>query len=94
MDRPKDKTTAADAPRAPAATRAFGASEVAHYLRQHPDFLVENPELLDVLTPPALHRGERIADRAAAQHQSRKAHDIEQRQSDARKILDLARGDA
>ncbi len=61
MDRPKDKT-AADQPRTPAPARALTAADVAHYLRQHPDFLVENSDLLDILTPPALHRGERVVD--------------------------------
>ena len=41
---------------------ADGAAEVAAYLRQHPDFLVEHPELLEVLTPPRLQRGERVVD--------------------------------
>lgn len=62
MDRPKDKSTSAEPPRPVAAAHAPSAAEVANFLRQHPDFLIENPELLDVLTPPALHRGERIVD--------------------------------
>jgi uncharacterized protein len=39
-----------------------GAAEVRAYLRAHPDFLVHNPELLSVLTPPALQRGDQIVD--------------------------------
>lgn len=40
---------AAEAARPP----ALNADLVAGYLRRHPDFLAENPALLDVLTPPA-----------------------------------------
>ena len=62
MDRPKDKTsTLAEAPPS-VPVRAVGAAEVVAYLRQHPDFLVEHNELLEVLTPPALRRGERVVD--------------------------------
>lgn len=68
MDLPKDKPTLpslpAPAPR-PAGTTVEGgpsASEVAHYLRRHPDFLNEHLELLGVLTPPKLDRGERVID--------------------------------
>ena len=63
MDRPKDKTTPAD-PARPAlpARGAVGAAEVAAYLRQHPDFLVEHAELLQILTPPSQQRGERVVD--------------------------------
>ena len=59
MDRTKDKTVAAP-PQAPA--RGFGVEEVIAYLSQHPDFLVEHPEMLDVLTPPAVQHGDRIVD--------------------------------
>jgi uncharacterized protein YigA (DUF484 family) len=37
-------------------------SEVAEYLRRHPDFLVEHPDLLRLLTPPAHDRGEGVVD--------------------------------
>ncbi len=57
MDRPSDK---APVPALP--SRGIAAAEVAAYLRQHPDFLLQHPELLEVLTPPALQRGERIVD--------------------------------
>ena len=62
MDRPKDKTTALEPPHQALAPRPIGAAEVAAFLRQHPDFLNEHAELLDVLTPPALQRGERVVD--------------------------------
>jgi uncharacterized protein YigA (DUF484 family) len=35
---------------------------VAAYLRDHPDFLVQNPDLMPVLTPPALARGRGVVD--------------------------------
>jgi uncharacterized protein YigA (DUF484 family) len=37
-------------------------SEVADYLRRHPDFLVEHPDLVRLLTPPAHDRGEGVVD--------------------------------
>ena len=37
-------------------------AEVADYLRCHPDFLVEHPDLLRLLTPPAHDRGEGVVD--------------------------------
>ena len=62
MDRSKDKSSALEqqCPALPA--RVIGPDEVAAYLRQHPDFLVEHGELFEVLTPPALRRGERVVD--------------------------------
>lgn len=41
---------------------APSADAVADYLRHHPDFLVENPELIALLTPPEARRGERVVD--------------------------------
>jgi uncharacterized protein len=37
-------------------------AEVAGYLKRHPDFLVENPDLLAVLTPPSHRRGDNVVD--------------------------------
>lgn len=48
---------AADPPRG-----AMTAESVSAWLRRHPDFLIENPELLSFLTPPEFKRGERIVD--------------------------------
>jgi uncharacterized protein len=62
VDRPKDKTSPADPPRATLAGRGPSAAEVAAYLRQNPDFLVDHGDLLEVLTPPSLQRGERVVD--------------------------------
>jgi len=64
MDLPKDKP-ALPRPTAPiAATPARGpsAEEVLLYLQRHPDFLLAFPELLTVLTPPRLDRGDRVID--------------------------------
>ena len=38
------------------------AETVSAWLRRHPDFLLENPEILTLLTPPEFNRGERILD--------------------------------
>ena len=62
LDRPKDKAPL-EPPRPALPPRSIvGPAEVRAYLRQHPDFLVEHAELLEVLTPPALQRGERVVD--------------------------------
>jgi uncharacterized protein len=53
----------ADRDAAPRLTRAAPTgSEVAEYLRRHPDFLVEHPDLLRLLTPPAHDHGEGVVD--------------------------------
>ncbi len=41
---------------------ALSADAVAAWLRQHPDFLAENPELLFALTPPDQRAGQPVAD--------------------------------
>jgi uncharacterized protein YigA (DUF484 family) len=67
LDRSKDKTSPAEPgtrPERPAlpARPPLRAAEVAAYLRQHPNFLVEHGELLEVLTPPSRQSGERVVD--------------------------------
>lgn len=37
-------------------------TEVAEYLRQHPNFLIENPDLLDALIPPERNHGRGVVD--------------------------------
>ncbi len=48
--------------RATGADSPLSAAEVAAYLRCHPDFLTDNPDLVEVLTPPPAHCGEGIVD--------------------------------
>jgi uncharacterized protein YigA (DUF484 family) len=38
------------------------ADQVAAYLRAHPDFLVQRPDLIQALTPPSRHRGGSVVD--------------------------------
>ena len=48
----------------PAGTKAteFAATDVAAYLRRHPDFLVNRPDLLAVLAPPTREMGDGVVD--------------------------------
>lgn len=48
------------APRTP--TAVPGAAAVRAFLKSHPDFLVDNPDLLEVLTPPTQHNGSNVTD--------------------------------
>jgi len=41
---------------------ALTAEQVADYLSAHPDFLVNHPELIDILTPPSRTSGETVVD--------------------------------
>ena len=61
MDRPKDKPPAEPA-RAALPARSPSAAEVMAYLKQNPNFLLEHPDLLEVLTPPTRQSGERVLD--------------------------------
>ena len=64
MDLPKDKPALPSLP-APAAqpkTPELSPEAVADYLARHPDFLVNHPALLSVLTPPKVERGDRVVD--------------------------------
>ena len=45
-----------------AAGDPVSAAQVADYLRRHPDFFGQDPELLDVIQPPARDRGEGVVD--------------------------------
>jgi len=58
-DRPQDKVQNAVAAPVPSAVTDV---EVRAYLRAQPDFLLRNPDLLSVLTPPALQRGDKVVD--------------------------------
>jgi hypothetical protein len=61
LDRPKDRPPAEPA-RAALPSRAPSAADVAAYLRQNPDFLIEHPDLIEILTPPSRQSGERVLD--------------------------------
>ena len=57
MDRGKDTKIVGrplDTAGAPREARELDAGAVAEYLRRHPDFLTEHPELIPALTPPEL----------------------------------------
>ncbi|WP_207480209.1 DUF484 family protein [Arenibaculum pallidiluteum] len=43
-------------------TEGPGPEEVAAWLREHPDFLAQRPELAALLTPPRLERGKGVLD--------------------------------
>ena len=59
MDRTKDKSVV---PAKLAAASGLAPSDVVAYLRHHQNFLAEHPDLLQVLTPPAVQRGETVVD--------------------------------
>ena len=64
MDLPKDKQALPSLPAPEPQAKAIrpSAGEVVAYLRNHPDFLITHPELLSVLTPPKVERGDRVID--------------------------------
>lgn len=64
MDRREEPEDAPKTRPVPGAQRGHepSAAEVAAYLCTHPDFLVEHPELVAVLTPPEIRRGDNILD--------------------------------
>jgi uncharacterized protein YigA (DUF484 family) len=66
LDRSKDQKTVTgrrlDAAGAGVDSGKIGADEVAAFLRKHPDFLNERPELIATLTPPTQHHGEGVVD--------------------------------
>jgi uncharacterized protein YigA (DUF484 family) len=53
------------------------ADEVAAFLRRHPFFLADNPDLYQVLQPPERVHGERLADHMAAMIRASRAHAAE-----------------
>src|SRR5690606_34254333 len=67
------------------------AAEVAAYLRHHPDFLVRNPELLGVLTPPSRRTGDTVVD---MQHfmVERQRREIERQKDQYRRLVAVSRG--
>ena len=54
---------ASDAKNAPALNEPqLSAAEVRGFLKGHPDFLIENPELLQTLVPPSKQQGNNVLD--------------------------------
>lgn len=90
MDRPKDKPSPLGPPPAAVAARSLMGAEVAAYLRQNPDFLVEHADLLEVLTPPQLQRGERVVDMQQFMLQRQRA-EIERLRGQQRSIVTATR---
>ncbi|MDP6706353.1 MAG: DUF484 family protein [Alphaproteobacteria bacterium] len=41
---------------------ALGSDEIKAYLRAHPEFLCDNPELVETLTPPAINGSDQVRD--------------------------------
>ncbi len=59
---------------APRAAEGLVAAEIAAWLRAHPRFLAEQPELYRWLAPPERVHGERLADHMAAMLRAERAH--------------------
>jgi uncharacterized protein len=60
--------------RAPLPSPEISAEEVAAWLRAHPHFLAENPELYRLLAPPRRVHGDALADHMAAMLRAERAH--------------------
>jgi hypothetical protein len=60
----REKEPIVRSPEAPADTfdQDLGDAQVTAYLRRHPNFLLQNPEILRALTPPSRQRGEDVYD--------------------------------
>jgi uncharacterized protein len=61
LDHPQDKPALRASRKVPDVP-ALQSSEVVAFLRQHPGFLAEHPELLQILTPPMRERGDGVVD--------------------------------
>lgn len=92
MDLPKDKQAlpALPVPAPQVKTPGPSADEVAAYLRHHPDFLINHPELLSVLTPPKLERGDRVVDMQHFMVQRQRA-EIAQLKSQHKNLIAVSR---
>ncbi|MEQ9608838.1 MAG: DUF484 family protein, partial [Kiloniellaceae bacterium] len=67
-----------------ALAQPIAADQVEAYLRRHPDFLAERPDLLVVLTPPARARGDGVVDlqQAMVERLRHKLSDVTQLRDD------------
>ncbi len=61
-------------PRVPDALSTLDAAQVTAFLRAHPGFLAENPELYRALLPPERVHGASLADHMAAMLAAERAH--------------------
>jgi uncharacterized protein YigA (DUF484 family) len=59
---PRSKAVAAAPEGGAAGKPELAATDIAAYLRRHPDFLLTRPDLLAVLTPPEREMGEGVVD--------------------------------
>ncbi len=69
------------------------ASEVRAFLRAHPEFLAENPDLYQVLSPPSRVHGAAFADHMAAMLNAQRLH-AQAMQTQAGQILAAGRASA
>jgi uncharacterized protein YigA (DUF484 family) len=69
------------------------AAQIADYLRAHPDFLADRPELYRVLAPPQRVHGATLADHMAAMVRIERAHSAAQ-QDRAEAVLNAGRAAA
>ncbi len=74
-------------------TRSSGptADEVESYLREHPDFLVDHPDLVNLLLPPEAKHGEGVVDMQRYMLE-RVRHDLTKLQVQQNEILATSRG--
>ncbi|HSK39297.1 MAG TPA: DUF484 family protein [Arenibaculum sp.] len=70
--------------------REMRAEEVAAYLRDHPDFLAQNADLVQHLTPPEMSRGEGVADFQYFMVE-RLRHDVERLKEQQRELISTTR---
>ena len=68
---------------------ALGPEAVAEYLRRHPDFLVDHPNLFAALTPPTHHQGEGVVDLQRFMLESMR-EELRSLQSRENRLLDAA----
>jgi len=72
---------------------AITAKQVASYLREHPDFLLEHPNLLDRLEPPTRDHGDGVVDLQHVMVQ-RLRNEVEQLGGMRDDLLETSRGNA
>jgi uncharacterized protein len=81
----------ADRETAPRKSPGITAQEVDTYLRDHPDFLVDHPDLVNILLPPDAQHGNRVVDMQQFMLQ-RVRGDLGKLQTQHNEILATSRG--